>query len=81
MLNFWNLLSEFLYCYIWFIKLGRITIRLNLAITGALVDVFDRVVGILFPLWITRIMQSGFGHVHAVHEARKMEAIHSAGTV
>jgi len=43
-----------------------------LAITGALVDVFDRVVGILFPLWITRIMQSEFLQVHAVHEAQKI---------
>jgi len=46
-------------------------------ISRAVLSVFDCSDHICVTLWITRIMQSGFGHVHAVHEARTIETTYS----
>ena len=49
-----------------------------MAISGALMSLFDSDRSLSGSLWIRRIMQSGFGHVHAVHEARKIGTAHSS---
>jgi len=48
-----------------------------MATSSALLSVFDRENTLFILLWIRRIMQSGFGHVHAVHEARTIETTYS----